>query len=463
MLISVEHEMPAVYLDNRNGVKPQAFIDLWGELSKEGWTLDGQFALSRKVSCSHFGAQKPNQMIGTDTGPTVEIAPSPAETISAVDQQLKDIRAIVGTKLLQQGIGLLGSGVHPYLGNTIEEYYRYRTPRLAYDYAIEERGWQHRTILNIAAMQEVVDVPVSKAPSVVSVMHRLAGVFLFINRNDHDLSITEWPLRSIRPRAWRNQMPTFGEFFGDQQKVGIPHHPVENWKNYLHFLWNFNRMFLLGTKSNGLVYVPQHPYFSHFISSDQEWLARRLDTREEICIKPEMSHVKQTDWTYMGFTRLRLFWKDGVNLSDVATAYKSNDATLEGFLSSSLEKVLLENRSSASPPPGEEMCSLALIVGLIENFDAVKRFADARPYEFWLKFASQAEGHPLIMGDKDRILSEVVSLSRTGLLKRGLGEEIYIEPIVRRLKEKKSSSERMFDLHEKGGIDLVVEKLLYHF
>jgi len=463
MLISIEHEMPAIYLKSRMGIKPQIFIDLWKELSREGWTPDGQFGLSKEVSCAYSDAQKPYQMISTDTGPTVEIAPSPAKTIGEVDRQLKDIRAIVGTKLLQRGIGLLGSGIHPYLGNTIEEYYQYRTPRPVYDYAIKERGHQHRTLLNIAAMQEVVDVPISEAPSIVSIMHRLTGVFLFLNRNDHEMGIAKRPYQSIRPVAWRNQMPTFGEFSSDQIKVGIPNFQVKTWKDYLRLIWDSNPMFILGTKSNGLVYIPEHPHFSHFIFSNQEWVARRLDTREDFKIRPEMSHVRQTDWTYMGFARLRLFWKDGVSISDVATACQSDNRTLESFLASSLEKVLIENRSSASPPPGEEMCSLALIVGLIENFDAIKQFVNARPYKFWLKFAKQAESWPLEKGDRDGTLSMVVDLARTGLLKRGIDEEIYLEPIFRRLKEKLSPSEKMFNFYKDGGIDLVVEKLLYHF
>ena len=258
-------------------------------------------------------------------------------------------------------------------------------------------------------------------------------------------------------------MPMSGLFSSDQMKVGIPNHQVKTWKDYLYLLWDSNPMFILGTKSSGFIYVPEHPSFGQFISSKKEWTARRLDYGEEVRIKPSMSYVKQTDWTYMGFARLRLFWKDGVNLSDVVAAYQGDNVALESFLLSSLEKVLLENRSSASPPPGEEMCSLALIVGLMENFDAVKQFVDTRPYKFWLKFAEQAEDCPFEIGDREGVLSIVTALSRAGLLKRGLGEEVYLEPINRRLKEKQSPSERMCNLYKDGGIDLVVEKLLYNF
>lgn len=465
MLMSIEHEMPAINLNIRKGVMQSVFVDLWKRLSTEGWLLENPFSLVRKVSNPHPGAQKACQMISTDTGPTVEIAPSPRETIDEVNRQLSEIRTIVGSKLQVMDVGLLGSGIHPYLGNSLEEYYEHRTPRPVYEYAVDVRQTQHRMILNIAAIQEVIDVPVKIAPLVLSVMHRLGGVFLFLCRNDPDLRGSCNRLLSVRPKAWREQFASTGYFAGDQLKIGLPPQEVNTWQAYLHLLWDANPMFILGSKSGGFEYVPEHPTFGTFISlpMGQEWTGRRLSTKEDVSITPHMSHVEQTDWNYMGFARLRLFWKGGTSINEVVKSYHGDELALDEFMSSRLEKVLLENRISACSPPGEEMCSLALIVGLIENFDAVKQFADARSYEFWLDFARQAEGLPLSAGNEDHILSDVVSLSRAGLLKRGIGEEMYLEPIVRRLKDEKSPSERMLDLYDNGGIEAVVENLLYQF
>jgi len=464
MLISVEHEMPAVYLDSKAGVAPCVFIDLWKELSAEGWTPDGHFALSRKVPRAYPGAQKSSQMMSTDTGPTLEIAPSPGERIVEVEQQLCEIRTAAVKKLKAKGIGLLGSGVHPHLGNTLDEYYLYRTPRSVYDYAIKERGHHHRMLLNIAAIQEVIDVPIIKAPSMLSTMHRLAGVFIFFHRNDPALRGPDH-LLSVRPMAWRDQVTISGIFPGDRLKVGLPEEEANTWQSYMRLLWDANPMFILGTKSSGVVYIPEHPTFGAFISSDREWVARRLDTGENVYVAPSMSYVAQTDWTYMGFARLRLFWKDGVSLSGLVTAYQGDSTMIEEFLSANLEKVLLENRSSACPPPGEEMCPLALVVGLIENFNEVERFAKARPYSFWLKLASAAEWQSFDSSVENtgvlEILSRILSLSRSGLLKRGLGEERYLEPLVRRIAEKKSPSERMLDFYRQGQESAVIENLLY--
>lgn len=468
MLISVEHEIPAVALNGDAGVDPAVFTSLWEELTGEGWLPEGKYAISRQVTHPHPHAQRPSQMISTDTGPTVEMCSSPSETVGEIDNQLKELHLLVGKKLGTRQIGLLGSGINPHIGTSSEEYYLYRTPRTAYDYAIRERGWCHRTILNIAAMQEVVDIDTARAPAILAVMHRLAGVFLFLNRNDPDLGKTRGSL-SIRPKAWRDHVPTTGMFASDRLKVYLPQQEVNTWQAYMRLLWNANPMFILGTKSCGLVYIPEHPTFGIFISSPPSggWIGRRLDNNEEVRVIPDMGHVMQTDWTYMGFARLRLFWKGDTMLSDVVEAYRSDDRVLEAFLSCHLEKVLLENRASASPPPGEEMCSLAFIVGLIENFDAVERFVKSKPYSFWLAIAHAAEHLPMksrVEGvEVTEVLSQALSLSQSGLIRRAGNEEEYLEPLVRRIRENQSPSERMLTLYETGKEEAILEHLLYRF
>jgi gamma-glutamylcysteine synthetase len=469
MLLSVEHEMPAIAINNgKTAVIPKVFTDLWGDLSREGWIRDGEFSVSRMPSHPHPAASKPAQMLTTDTGPTIEISPSPARTIAEVEVQLTELRASMKQKLGMRNVGLLGSGMHPFLGTSESEYYRYRTPRAAYDYAIAQRGWKHRSILNIAAMQEILDVPVQKAPAIVSVMHRLAGAIIFLNRNDPDYrSIGSNAILSMRPMAWRSQIPTSGEFSRDIWKVGVPRGETATWWTYLRLLWQKSNMFLIGTKCSGMVYIPEHPTFAAFILSPPRdgWKARQLGTSKELRVHPSMDHVAQTDWSYMGFARLRIFWKEGTSLQELIAAYQGNEENLNAFMQANVAKVLLENRSSATPPPGEEMCSLALLTGIVENFDAAQDFVGRHPYGFWTSFTDAAEYMPLnafVNGVRViDLLSELLLLSEQGLIRRGFGEEKYLKPLMKRVHDECSPSERMKALYSTHGIDAVVEKLLY--
>ncbi len=466
MLISLEQEMPAVHVRHGIPVLPEVFVDLWKQLARQGWTADGDFAVSRKVPSA---AMKPMQMISTDTGPTIEIAPCPVESIYELERQTTALRSFIGRELAKRGVGLLGSGISPRLGNSEREYYRYRTPRTAYDYAIRVRGWQHRMLVNIAAIQEVIDVPVSLAPLVLSTMHRLAGIFLFLFRNDPELKQEVSGLLTVRPKAWRDQVPWEGRFKDDSRKVAIPEQEVRSWHDYLRLLWDSGPMFLVGTKTSGLVYIPEHPTFMSFLSESPKggWQSEQLDGTPGESVVPNFTHVAQSDWTYMGHARLRLFWKEGVDLRGLLDAYHAGSETLDPFMARNIAKVLIENRSSASPVPGTEMVSIALATGITENLAEVATYLSRKPYSFWAKVANSAETAPFkshVDGVSiAELASEIVALAKHGLLKRGRDEEQYLEPLVERIASGSSPAECMLREFQRGGEDAVVEKLLYRF
>ena len=325
-------------------------------------------------------------------------------------------------------------------------------------------------VLHIAAMQEVVDVPTERAPAIFAAMNRLAGIMLFLFRNDP--SYRSAPsgalLYSVRPSAWREQMPIAGPFVGDRSKVGMPLEEVHTWREYFKLLWG-SRMFLLGTKTGDMVYVPEHPTFEQFIlhPPTSGWQARRIDSPELQPIAPNMVHVEQTDWTYMGFARLRLFWKSGTTLRELLDAYRDDDA-FEQFLKQHLKKVLLENRSSATPPPGYEMNSLAFVSGLIENFDVVESLLGEKPYRFWQAVAQAAECQPLdsLVWDESipELASRFVELSAVGLHGREKGEDRYLDPIRHMLHNtRRSHSESNLKVWQQGGLDGLLKTLLYGF
>lgn len=467
MLVSVEHEMPVIAGDGAKSVPPEVFTELWSSLARSGWERDGSFAVTRAVPFAHSSAKKPAQTITTDTGPTIEMSPTPCERIRDIETQLQELRSVVKRELHPAGLSLLGIGVHPVLGTTDADYQHYRTPRSAYDYATQIRGWNHQSILNIAALQEVINIPVAKAPAIVSVMHRLAGLMLFLFRNDPAFVKDGAGLLSVRPQAWRDHITARSRFQSDAAKMYLPAKKIEDWESYLRLLWSQNPMFLLGTKDSGLVYVPEHPSFEQFMTAPPKggWEARRLDTGEATRIEPTMSYISQTDWTYMGFARLRIFWNEHVSLPEVTAAFAKGGAYLESFMASATDRVLLENRSSASPLPGEELCSLAFVTGIVENFEEAEQFAESISYESWLEWARTGETLPLAhssTGDLlPTMLSTILRIAEAGLAQRGFTEEEYLAPLWRKVHDRFSSSERLLDLFHKNGKDAVIEAVRY--
>lgn len=470
-LLSVETELPAINIDDSDPVLPKVFQAFWDGLESDGWNHDG-FGVSRVLE-GNSDCIKAGQMMTTDTGPTLELSPSPSPAVQQVESELKSIRSLAVKRLADNhGVALLGSGVHPTLGVSNKEYLRYRTPRKPYDYAIEERGWEHRSVLNIAATQEIVDLHFDETIRVFRVMQRLSGPIMFLCRNDPDYHATAGHRLSIRPDAWKWHVPNVGRFASDRHMVWLPSTEVTNWHQYLKLLWDMNPMFMLGTKSDGLVYIPEHPTFLEFISHPHQpkdgWRARKIADGETCSIKPSMEHVSQTDWTYMGLARLRWKWTDesASKLSELISMYNgSSEEALEDFLRDNLAKVVIENRSVATPVPGQEMASLALVLGLITNLDAFENRVFERPYAFWLAMAHAAEYQPLdskVAGVKVLgVVKDLLDLANEGLKSRGFGEEKYLEPLYERVDNKLSLSERMLQLFNQRGIDGIIEELIY--
>jgi gamma-glutamylcysteine synthetase len=171
----------------------------------------------------------------------------------------------------------------------------------------------------------------------------------------------------------------------------------------------------------------------------------------------------------MGLARLRWKWRpgDAASLEGLKTAYRAGGDALRGFLKENLRKVVLENRSAAAAPPGEELASLALVAGLMANLPAALEFARRKPYGFWLEIALAAEMQPMDSRVEGTciaaLLEEMVWIAEIGLKKRGMAHEElgYLAPLKRRLHYRLSPSERALALFRTGGMDAVVRRLSY--
>ena len=466
MYISIENEHPAHSLVNSDPIPPRTFLKVWDSFENEGWTRFSKFG----VRLEKEGDERIHDrawVMSTDPGPYVELVLTPAIKIQDIDSQIKEMRSLVLEKLRKLDIGLLGSGLVVGLGTSEEEYYRYRTPREAYDYFVNVRGWNHKTYVNLCSMQQVIDIPVEKAPLYSNLMHRLTGAMLFLFRNDPELTSNPDRLLTKRPKAWRDVPPTSGPFASDKARVYLPDQELATWKKYLEVLWESSPMYMVGTKSEGVSYIPSHPTFIEFLTQTppEGWPVSTLAGATDKKVFPTMNHVALTEWTYYGFARLRMKWKEDVELSNLISAYKKGGDDLESFLKDSLKKVMLENRSPSAPQKGKEMCSLAFVAGLVANFEKTEDFVSKKSYDFWRKFALMAEKERINSKIDEvsvkELLVELLDLSREGLEARGYGEEVYLDPLYKQVYDETSPAEEMLKIFDEKGIEALPEYLLY--
>jgi len=461
-LVSTELEVPVVSLRDGTPPPPEVFQSLWDSLAGLSWKRQA-FGVAREYPLA-VPCMNPLQSMVTDSGPTLELVTSPATSISRIALQLDDLQTEARAALEDLGYAMLGCAVHPRLRAVPEEYYRYRTPRASYDYAIEQRRWNHWSIVHIASVQEVVDVELADAVRVMRLLHRLAGLMNFLLRNDPDLDGQYGGALSIRPQAWRDHVPHSGLFAADAERVYIPGREFSSWRDYLSLLWEQGAMFLIGTKDKGLAYVPQHPTFMRFLKEtpDGGWPAKTL-AGEEIRVVPEFAHVTQTDWTYMGMARIRWKWRDSsIEIGAFLDAWQRDD--IEAFLAANLEKVVVENRCNSTQPPGENLASLALVTGLITNLDQALELAMREPYSFWALVLEASMTAPFDSTVADRpilvLAREMVDVAREGLRVRGEVEaERALSSLYARIDDRCSYSERLLRDYRSGGVERLIKRL----
>ena len=458
-LISTEIEMPVVTAADGAPPLPPVFAELWSHLADRGWTAT-DFGVTRDHP-SHGPSISAGQCMSTDTGPVLEIAPSPSATLDAVAAQVTALQAEARVALDRFGCAMLGSGVHPGLRPVAADYYRYRTPRKTYDYAIAQRGWHHWSIVDKAAVQEIVDVSFADAPRAIRLLHRLSGLMNFVLRNDPDLHAPAESRVSVRSLAWRAHVPDTGPFGGDARKVVIPSTEIGGWDDYLSLLWDAGPMFLVGTKNHGQAFVPEHPTFLSFLrdAPAEGWAGRLLDGLATRVI-PDPSHVAATDWSYMGFARIRWKWRpQPPGVAEIIAAWDRGG--IEELMAASLAKVVIESRGSSTQPPGEDLVSLALVAGLLANLDEAIDFASSSPYAFWVRLLDDSTRLPLtsvVLGRSVPLLAaDMIAVARRGLVRRGEpSPDAWLAPLLQRIEDGVSPSDRRLDALRHGGMNEMI-------
>ena len=438
---------------------PPVFTAVWTDLIGRGWTA-GDFCITRDHP-SEGPCISSNQGMSTDTGPVIELVASPSRTLAGIAAQIAALQAEAREALDRQDCAMLGSGVHPGLRPVPGDYYRYRTPRPAYDYAIAERGWRHWTIVDKAAVQELVDVSFEDAPRAIRLLHRLTGLMNFVLRNDPGIHGEDEGRLSVRSLAWRDHVPHSGRFAGDLHKVVIPPTEIGGWQDYLSLLWEAGPMFLVGTKNHGQAFVPEHPTFLEFLkhAPADGWSGRLLDGTPGRVV-PEPAHVAATDWSYMGFARIRWKWRaQPPAVAEITEAWDRGG--IEELLARSLEKVVIENRGTSTQPPGDDLVSLALVAGLLANLDEATELSRSSPYSFWVQLLDESTRLPLqsdVLGRSVPDLARgMVGVARRGLIRRGESDpDRWLAPLLQRIDDGRSPSERrLLDLRAGGMTELI--------
>jgi len=125
----------------------------------------------------------------------------------------------------------------------------------------------------------------------------------------------------------------------------------------------------------------------------------------------------------------------------------------------------VEARSFCQQPPSEALGPAAMVLGIVENMEEAENFLGRRPWQDWVALRPEA----IALGLRARLggqpitswLHEILRISRVGLLRRGLGEEEFLDLIVRRCSELRTPADRAVSTFQKFGLAGLVRTTAY--
>lgn len=122
----------------------------------------------------------------------------------------------------------------------------------------------------------------------------------------------------------------------------------------------------------------------------------------------------------------------------------------------------LEVRTCGAQPIEATLAIPAIALGILENLEEAQKLSSKLSHKQWTKLrfdalrntfnATPANGKSIIP-----YIKRLLDIAKKGLEKRGLHEEEFLEPLEKRLSEKKSPADNIIEIFNRKGIEGVLE------
>ena len=435
--IGIECEIPIVTSDGN--IAPFIVIKrMFNYLHKEGFELvrDKQ---SREIeSARRINADSIEKFdsffdtITTDVGYSIiELILAPQKNLFILQDHLSKLLNILKKFFKTQDCFMLGYGIQP-LGEPSEKIMMPKERCFFYNKFssnefISQKSGSDACLLTITASNQChIEIELEKSIPAVNTLNALSALQIALCANSPIwLGKVEKGIKANRENLWKHCFPN------RKEQIGIP--PRFNQESdYIQYLLDFNP-FLIEREGRFYKILNKSTYQEYF--ENEEPCFAEAFNGEVIKVTPKIEDINQL-FSYSWFNTL-LVPKHGT----------------------------IESRMCCQQPPHETLCSTALTLGLIENLKKTQAFESQYSFEFWKELRLNAIKDSLnVFIDNISIISlikELLDIAKEGLIKRGKGEEHFLEPLYTRLEEKKSPADAAIEFFKDKGIKNLVKELSF--
>ncbi len=435
--IGIECELPIVTWQGK-AVSLKVLENLFFYLEEEGFELKQDEYSNRITAATRVNPTSAltynycTDTITTDLGfSTLEIALAPQENLFIVQAQLSKLLLLVLNYFDSQNCRLLGYGIQPFTSPSKQlmvPHKRYNfIGRTSGNKIVPKLDGKDYDLLTVSASNQChVEVSLEEAIPAVNVLNALSGLQIALQANS-----PIWK-GQIDPKYKANRELFWNYCFPDRlNQAGIPS-KFKDMEAYVENLMSFKSQRVIRNKKPYRIVT--NNTFQEFINGEKPTIGEDRFGNQKI-IEPQVTDIH----TQNGFCyyNARLVSKFGT----------------------------IENRMCCQQPPKETMVTSALTLGILENLEEaqflVKELSFVSPEKLRMEaiqhaLDAQLEGESIVP-----YLYQVLHIAEKGLKNRGFGEEVFLEPLFRRLEILQTPADAAIDVFEQEGKEAFLKAISF--
>ena len=366
--------------------------------------------------------------ITTDTAySTLEIVLAPQNNLHSTNESLSSLLDILIPFFDRKNCLLLGYGIQPLTAPSRkllmpkERYLFFE--KLSTNKTIPKSEGADSSLLNITASNQChIEIGLENAIPATNVLNALSGLQIILHANS---PIWEG---QVDPVYKANREMFWDICYPDRlNQIGIPP-KFEDIESYVDLLLKFKP--LLVKREGHYLQILNKKTFEDFLLDETPTIGSTL-TDKQVIIQPKIDDIQQL--IPFSWFNARLVPKYGT----------------------------IESRMCCQQPQGENLTTAALTLGIIENLQAAEKLTRLYSLNVWRKLRTQAAEHTFNTQIKGNsvlpLLRQLLDLAKEGLENRGFEEEVFLEPLYKRLEEQQSPADLAIEVFNTGGLEALLK------
>jgi len=423
--IGAELKFPLVNLDGTAASFDTVCV-LWDYLQSRGWQLVQDTMTGQTVGARKRGQQN-DTVAGCETGfCKAEFSLAHVANLFDLQEQIQELRAELGSFCDSNGVRFLCYGIQPMTPPTKRLMIKKgRTSPWVKAFGsnrhIEKKDGDDVHLFTInAASHAHVSVCPEEAIDAVNVLNGFSGAQIALTANSNIWRGRMDPdYKCVAEKFWDWWMP-------DSDRVGMPREPFGDIEDYVHTIADFKPVYV---ERNGKpIILERYGTFEEYYKLGR---AVGRDTRgQEVSFVPEESDIDIHNSCYWYNARISRYFT-------------------------------VENRVNDQQPPDALLCMAAVTLGLVSALSQAKAVLSSYDWQM-LREAREIACRRGLLSRAGEIQVVPIALrmwdiAHQGLVRRGLGEERFLEPLERRLSSFECPADQARDLFANGGIDALID------